>query len=480
MTPLQLHPQNRHYFLFRGQPTVLVTAGEHYGAVLNADFDAVTYLDALAADGLNHTRIFVGAYCEPQGAFRIARNTLAPAPGRLLAPWARSEGAGRANGAGYANGGNRFDLMRWDAAFFERLRSFLAAAGARDVVVEVNLFCPFYREEMWDLSPMKATNNINGIGDVAREDVYTLDRSGGLPAVQEAMTRKVVDELRDCDNLFYEIMNEPYQRDVPLAWQTHIVDVIRAAEGDAAPHLISLNVANGRQDAREAFAGSPPAGISLLNFHYAWPPDTVALNHDLGLAIGDNETGFSGQGDFAYRREGWAFLLAGGALFNHLDYSFAVGHEDGSFRYPDNQPGGGSKALRVSLGALKRFVDSRQFVRMAPIPAADLGGLPEDVAAFGLAEPGRQLAVYLCRTQAGSDDGPQPQTETTAADAPSKDASPAVSLPFAAGRYHVEWVRPLDGAVLDALDIEHDGGKWTLEAPAFAEDVALRATPARR
>src|SRR5262245_11031978 len=33
--PLALHPDNPHYFLFRGKPTILITSGEHYGAVLN-------------------------------------------------------------------------------------------------------------------------------------------------------------------------------------------------------------------------------------------------------------------------------------------------------------------------------------------------------------------------------------------------------------------------------------------------------------
>ena len=45
--PLALHPDNPHYFLFRGKPTVLITSGEHYGAVLNLDFDYLRYLDAL-------------------------------------------------------------------------------------------------------------------------------------------------------------------------------------------------------------------------------------------------------------------------------------------------------------------------------------------------------------------------------------------------------------------------------------------------
>src|SRR5262245_30340822 len=86
--PLALHPDNPHYFLFRGRPTVLITSGEHYGAVLNVDFDYVTYLDTLSRDGLNLTRTFTGAYLEPPGAFHIASNTLAPARGRFLCPWA--------------------------------------------------------------------------------------------------------------------------------------------------------------------------------------------------------------------------------------------------------------------------------------------------------------------------------------------------------------------------------------------------------
>ncbi|MBT3268708.1 hypothetical protein HN371_16255 [Candidatus Poribacteria bacterium] len=96
--PLSLHPDNPRYFLFRGAPTVFVTSGEHYGAVLNRDFDYVTYLDALHADGLNMTRTFTGAYVEPTGAFNIARNTLAPARGSFICPWARSEEDGYANG----------------------------------------------------------------------------------------------------------------------------------------------------------------------------------------------------------------------------------------------------------------------------------------------------------------------------------------------------------------------------------------------
>src|SRR5687768_7389356 len=70
--PIRLHPDNPHYFLFRGRPAVLVTAGEHYGAVLNRDFDYVRYLDVLKAHGFNLTRTFAGTYRELPGSFNIA------------------------------------------------------------------------------------------------------------------------------------------------------------------------------------------------------------------------------------------------------------------------------------------------------------------------------------------------------------------------------------------------------------------------
>ncbi len=98
--PLRLLPSNPHYFIFEGKPVVLITSGEHYGAVLNRDFDYVRYLDTLHADRLNLTRTFAGSYREVPGDFQIADNTLAPAPGKFIAPWLQRDG--------------KFDLTKWD------------------------------------------------------------------------------------------------------------------------------------------------------------------------------------------------------------------------------------------------------------------------------------------------------------------------------------------------------------------------------
>lgn len=390
--PISLHPENPHYFLWRSKPTVLITSGEHYGAVLNLDFDYLKYLDALAEDKLNLTRTFAGgAYVEPSGAFSIVRNTLAPPEGRFICPWARSDQPG------YAGGGNKFDLDHWDEAYFKRLRDFVEQASRRGVVVEMNLFCPFYQETQWKLSPFNAGNNINGIGGVARADVYTLDRHGGLLAFQEKMVRRIIGELREFDNVYYEICNEPYFGGVTMEWQRHIADVIIDAQKSSRPgsstgelQLISQNIANG-----SAKVSDPHPGVSIFNFHYATPPDTVALNYQLGRVIGDNETGFRGTNDSAYRMEGWDFILAGGGLYNNLDYSFTAGHEDGSFNYPQSQPGGGTKALRKQLRVLRDFIYGFDFVHMRPDNSVFKGGAPSGLSARDLVDPGKAWAIYL-------------------------------------------------------------------------------------
>src|SRR5262245_13514388 len=252
--PIALHPDNPHYFLFRDRPTVLITSGEHYGAVLNADFDYVRYLDELAVHGLNHTRLWAGTYREIPGSFGITDNTLAPLPGRYACPWARSATPG------YFDGGNKFDLARWDEAYFARLKDFLAQAAKRGIVVEVNLFCPNYDDKLWAASPMNAANNISGVGKCARDEVYTLKHKD-LVAVHEAVTRKIVQELTDFDNLFYEVCNEPYFGGVTLEWQHRIVEAIVQSEKDYAhPHLVSQNIANGR-----AKVEKPHPAVSIFN-----------------------------------------------------------------------------------------------------------------------------------------------------------------------------------------------------------------------
>lgn len=444
--PIALHPGNPHYFVYKDKPTILITSSEHYGALINLDFDYITYLDELQSKGLNMTRTFTGAYVEPLGAFNIDKNSMAPASGRFICPWFRS------STPGYSNGGNKFDLTRWDEAYFKRLRNFVSAAQQRGIIIELAFFCPFYEESQWHLSPFNAINNINGLGTIARTDVYTLDKSGGMLAVQEALVRKIVNELKDFDNLIYEICNEPYFGGVTMEWQHHIANIITETEVTfQARHLISQNMFNGSGTIRD-----PHPAVSIFNFHYARPPYAVAQNYDLNKVIGDNETGFAGNSDSVYRREGWEFLLAGGGLYNNLDYSFTAGHEKGTYVFSSTQPGGGSAELRSQLGYLKDFLYSFDFINMRPDSTLIIKGQPEKFRSYALTEPGKQYAIYF-----------------------NSGIGLNVELMLPAGSYEVEWMNPLTGKSDKIILLKHPGGKAVLASPEYKEDMALRVVKVR-
>jgi hypothetical protein len=439
--PLALHPENPHYFIYAEKPMILITSGEHYGAVLNRDFDFREYLDTLAADGLNLTRTFSGAYVEPEGAFKIAQNTLAPKRERFIAPWARSDQPG------YANGGNKFDLTKWDDAYFARLKQFVAHAKERGVIVEMNLFCPMYEEMQWAISPMNAVNNVNGFGKIGKHDVYDLAKNRDLQPVQEALVRKIVAELRDSENVYYEICNEPYFGGVTMEWQHRIADVIVDAEKDSPHrHLISQNVANGAKTVAQ-----PHPAISIFNFHYAHPPDAVAQNYALRKVIGDNETGFKGTADDHYRMEAWEFVLAGGGLYNNLDYSFTVGHEDGTFHYPNTQPGGGSVAFRKQMALLARFISGFDFIRLKPARELIRGELPKGARSQMLAEAGRQYAAYFKGA-----------------------ARSRITIELPAGNYEAQWTDAVTGKAEVSSKRAHQGGGAEFEIPSELNEVALR------
>jgi len=454
--PIMLHPDNGHYFLWRGKPTILITSGEHYGVLLNLDFDYLRYFKALQRDGLNHTRAFSGTYREVRRSFGITDNPLAPKPNRYACPWARS---GR---KGYADGGNKFDLTKWSASYFTRLKKLMAAARKAGIVVEMTLFCPLYGEALWRVSPMNAANNVNGVGKCRRTEVLTLKHKG-LLKVQTAFTKKIVTELNEFDNLYFEVCNEPYFGGVTQEWQDRIAETIVKAEA-ALPnrHLVSMNIANGKKKVTR-----PHPAVSIFNFHYCVPPDTVAMNYRLGKVIGENETGFRGKHDFLYRSEGWDFLLAGGGLYNNLDYSFTPGHPDGTL-LEYKSPGGGSPALRKQLGILKEFLYSFDFVRMKPDNAV-LKSISGGLSARVLAERGRAYAIYVRL--------PLPKKPRNIRDHLIKDrvrTTLAVDLP--PGRYRAEWIDVKSGKKIKSDEFDHKGKTATLKSPHFANDVALRIT----
>jgi hypothetical protein len=306
---------------------------------------------------------------------------------------------------------------------------------------------------------MNAKNNINGIGDCPREEVYTLQHAA-LLNVHLEFTRKIVTELQTFDNLYYEVCNEPYFGGVTQEWQHRIVDEIRKTEADfAQQHLISLNVANGRKKVED-----PHPGVSIFNFHYCHPPDVVAMNDSLDNVIGENETGFRGQDDLLYRTEGWDFLMAGGALYNNLDYSFTPSHPDGSLQKYDS-PGGGSAALRAQLHVLKEFIEGFDLPRLQPDPHI-IREVSDSLVASALGDPGKDYAVYI--------HVPLPAKADKLDSHRRKGLQANLQLELPAGNYQVTWVNTKTGDQERIENHMHNGGLLSLRSPPFDDDLALR------
>ena len=233
-------------------------------------------------------------------------------------------------------------------------------------------------------------------------------------------------------------------------------------------HLVSLNVANGR-----ARVDDPDPHVSIFNFHYTHPPDAVEMNAHVRGVIGENETGFRGKDDVLYRTEGWAFVMAGGALYNNLDYSFTPRHPDGTF-LDYKSPGGGTPALRRQLKALKEFVHSFEFVRTKPRRTAVTA--PPGIAVEALVEDGKQYAVYLyVPIPEKKKENATPAAPAAAPAAQPRSMAPVeIGLELPAGRYQAEWIDPKSGSVLKTESLDQPAsGVRRLVSPPLSEDLAL-------
>ena len=163
-----------------------------------------------------------------------------------LQPWPRT-GPGTA-----ADGHARFDLERFNQAYFDRLRARCIELGNAGIYAAVQLFNGFSIDntkngvptgDPWAYHPFENGNNINGLdGDTDNDGIGAEIRTTTFTAaydIQKAYIRKVVDSLNDLDNILFEISNE--DGTYAEAWQKALVDYIHTYEsGKAQQHPVGM------------------------------------------------------------------------------------------------------------------------------------------------------------------------------------------------------------------------------------------------
>ncbi|MBI5510930.1 MAG: hypothetical protein HY903_19385 [Deltaproteobacteria bacterium] len=246
------------FFETGGKRTLLVGDSLTQGWMeLGTDFNQGRYLDALAARGINALLIwaFVGVQNQLQDS-RIGYDS------PEIWPWVRVNG--------------RFDLTRLRPGYFTRLRAFVAAAAARDIIVVLTLHdgwtkTRFGADPGYPGHPFNAQSG----GPLADNNDYVVladyehEISGPYAAgwswqrknqfFQEQFVIRVTTELGGLSNVVYEIFNEGewYDRARIQAHQAHFLSVIRRRS--AAPTLVDSDFFG------ELFRGN--AECSALSYH---------------------------------------------------------------------------------------------------------------------------------------------------------------------------------------------------------------------
>jgi hypothetical protein len=462
--PIRLHPANPHYYLFRGKPTILITSAEHYGGVVNGDFDYIKYFDALKAYGMNYTRIYPGFLFEPMGKF-MKGNTLGVKPTRLVLPWARS------SKPGYPLGGNLFDLDKWNPDFLTRLKDFVAKAAQRDIIVEICFYNAQYGDT-WPMSPLYYENNVQGEGRCDYEDAQTLKHTD-LVKREDDYVRKITREVNGFDNVILEICDEPYLTGTPIEeagpWIAHNVEVIKNTESTLPnKHLIAQQI-EGPMGGACDFTAHPD--VSVIVTQYAWEGSheqmggLMALDYeyDKNKPIDFNETDYfpawyEGNRIADSRVEAWEFIVGGGGSFNQLNGVYTV-------RDPGGKTEENAQLLRA-LRSLHDFVYGFDFLKMHPDKSFVQGGVPLGTYARGMSEPGKQYAYYHHHSMFGRNTASYKVTPG--------NYQEKLVLHLPVGSYRADWIDAATGEVLSTQNVVSEGTNQVIATPSHKVDLGLR------
>jgi hypothetical protein len=455
-TPISRHPDNPHYFIWKGKPLVLITTDQHYGAVINRDFDYISFLDRLREYGMNLTRIYPGGYVEIKDMY-IQGNPLGPAPDRFILPWKKSG----VEGANTNLGKYKYDLDQWDNEYFRRLKDFVYQASVRNIIVEIAFFNGMY-DDRWTMQPLYNTNNIQGVGE-GDFKLFTTMADPLLAGYQIEYVKKIASELYKFDNIIYDISDEPeMQHKESYEWNSVLLDALIGADHNR--HLYGETANSASPD----FTGDKRT--SWIPTEYISPMEkTLDIDYSDNKPIVDVETAY-----YSYwyganpveesRAESWYGMVGGLAGFIHLNSDFSTHN-------PSAKGTGTQDTILPQKRVLMDFMNSLDFIRMEKFTGFRV--YDSLVLARGIADPGNQYALYLFHGTRKWEDWPQGSTASRF-NVEMNWFRDTVNIKAVPGTYKLEWINPPTGTVMKSTDLESQDGTLILDTPLYLCDIALR------
>jgi hypothetical protein len=442
--PLRVHPTNPLYFtddtkLPDGSLKAVYLTGAHTWNNLvdmgrndpPEPFDWNAYLDFLERHHHNFIRLWAwdSTVWDTQANGSLGKDFVhhvAPLP------WQRT-GPGKA-----LDGKPKFDLTKFDPAYFDRLRTRVQSAGDRGIYVSVMLFEGWglmhgnrrrgtQESWAWRGHPFNPDNNINGLTIKGASDVHGDVHRLGNAAVndlQAAYIRKVVVTLNEFDNVLYEVINEGGEKE----WDWWVVKTIKEYERTKQKQHVVGITGHGAERLASMLA-SPADWISpgRADGFAEEPPVWEAKHKKVSLLDTDHIWGVGGNAAWVWK----SFLRGHNPIF--------MDPYDGSVL---GKPGNKSwEPLRRAMGDTRRYAERINLAVMMPA---------EDVAStkYCLANNGREYLIYL----------PQGGAVT-------------VDLSAAKEKLAVEWFDPQNGKTIAANTVS--GGDRRAFKPPFKDPAVL-------
>jgi hypothetical protein len=378
--PLRVHPKNPRYFADESGKAIYLTGSHTWNNLVDMGpsdppprFDFPAYLDWMAQLNHNFMRMWTWECATWDTAGNSPGQRKEKAHTGAPHPWART-GPGNA-----LDGKPKFDLTKYDAEYFDRLRSRVAAAGEKGIYVSVMLFEGWgmqFAPGAWESHPFHRDNNVNNIngdlnGDGKGLEVHTLENRG-ITALQEAYVRKVVDTVNDLNNVLYEISNENHPPSTD--WQYHIIDFIHRYE-KTKPKQHPVGMTFQYHGGQNSTLFDSPADWVSPNPEGGYRDDPPAADgRKVVLNDTDHLWGIGGNQAWV-----WKSFLRG---YTPLFMDPYKGRVLGSELDPTFDP------VRRSMGYTLRFANRMNLAEMAP----------DDFLAsskYCLANPGAEYLVYL-------------------------------------------------------------------------------------